>query len=1027
MSIAATCVKRPVFTTMLMTLLIVLGVFSFVRLGVDLMPNVDMPMVAVRTSLPGASPEEVETEITKKIEEAVNTVSGIDELRSTSTEGSSMVMVTFVLEKNGDVGAQEVRDKVSAILKRLPTGIDPPTVSRMDPSSRPVIRLVVSGQRNMLELTEIASKDIKESLDSINGVGEVSLDGGRARVINVVIDKNKLEQFNLAIGTIKSAIISQNMEVPIGRITQKTVEYGLRALGRVTGMQDFNSMIVAWVKNRPIMISDLGYAENSEEEPRSISRLDGRPSVSLTIKKQSGTNTVKVVDAVLAKVKTIQQKLPADIKIDIVGDQSRFIRGSIEEVEMHLVLGGLLASLVVLIFMGNLRATLIAAISIPTSIIATFTLMLYMNFTLNNMTLLGLALAVGIVIDDAIVVLENIFRVMHEKKLSPVQAAIEGTSEIALAVMATTLSLIVIFLPVAFMSGMIGRFFQSYGLTVAFAIAVSLLVAFTATPMLCSVLFKKTDKLEGDEKDELWINRVIKSGYGWLVRWSLDNKLIIILCTVFTLYLIYPLVNYIGKDFMPQDDTSEFQVNLTTPSEWSLGRVDKLFLEVEEKIKKLKGVRSLLTNIGGSDSGTVSKGEILVVVEDIKNRNYPMTDIMQKVRRIMADYKEIRTGVQISGGPGGMGGGGRNTKFNVSVSGPELDVLSRATDQMVEELKKIRGFVDPDTNADNTKPEFRIAINRQKMAEMGFQVSDLSTAMKTLIGGEKISRFKDGDEQYDIILRLMEKDRNIPELIKEIKLLNKAGKLIPISNFITIDSSVGPTRIERINRERQISLGADLDDKVKPLNEAIIDTKKIFNELNLPPGYRLNALGQAKIYGETMINFVMAFVLSFILMYIVLASQFESFLHPITILLTLPLSLPFAIISLLMTGETLNVFSILGLFMLFGIVKKNAILQIDYTNTLRERGMNIVEAIVQANVTRVRPIIMTTLTLIAGMLPIALGKGPGAASRASMAKVIIGGQFLCLLLTLLVVPVAYFLFDRASVSLKKRFGFDKEK
>ncbi len=1026
MSVAEVCVKRPVFTTMLMVLLIVLGVFSYTRLGVDLMPNVDMPMVAVRTNLPGAGPEEVETEITKKIEEAVNTVSGIDELRSTSTEGSSNVMVTFVLEKSGDVGAQEVRDKVSAVLKSLPTGIDPPTVSRMDPSAQPVITIVVSGQRNMLELTEIARKQIKESLDSINGVGEVSINGGRGRVINVVIDKNKLEQFNLSIGTVKSAIIAQNMEVPLGRITQKTVEYTLRALGRITGMPDFNSMIIKWVKNRPVLISDIGYAENSEEEPRSLSRLDGRSCVSLVVKKQSGTNTVKVVDAVLEKVKTIQKMLPIDIKLDIVGDQSRFIRGSIEEVEMHLVLGGLLASLVVLIFMGNLRATIIAAIAIPTSIIATFTIMLYMGFTLNNMTLLGLALAVGIVIDDAIVVLENIFRVMHEKHLSPVQAAIEGTSEIALAVMATTLSLMVIFLPVAFMSGMIGRFFQSYGLTVAFAIGVSLLIAFTATPMLCSVFFKKGEKLEGDESDELWINRMIKKGYGWLVRWSLDNKLIIILCTLFTLYLIYPLINYIGKDFMPQDDTSEFQVSMTTPSEWSLGRVDKLFLEVEEKIRKLKGVKSLLTNIGGSDSGAVSKGEILVVVEDIKNRDYPITDIMQNVRRTLADYKEIRLGVQVSGGGRGMGGGGRNTKLSVSVSGPELDILSSATDKMVEELKKIKGFVDPDTTADNSKPEFRIAIDRQKMAEMGFQISDLSTAMKTLIGGEKVSRFKEGDEQYDIILRLMEKDRNIPELIKNIKLQNKSGQIIPITNFIKIDSNVGPTRIERINRERQISLGADLDDKIKPLNEALADVKRVYEDLKLPMGYRLNSLGQAKIYSETMVNFIMAFGLSFILMYIVLASQFESFLHPITILLTLPLSLPFAIISLLMTGETLNVFSILGLFMLFGIVKKNAILQIDYTNTLRARGMEMIEAIVKANVTRVRPILMTTLTLIAGMLPIALGKGPGAASRASMAKVIIGGQFLCLLLTLLVVPVAYHIFERLSISIKKRYFKSEE-
>ena len=1026
MNVAQICVKRPVFTTMLMALLLVLGGFSFLKLGVDLMPNTDFPMVMIRTYLPGASPEEVETEITKRIEEAVNTVSGIDELRSTSSEGVSRVMVRFILEKNGDVGAQEIRDKISAIQRSLPYGTDPPIISKIDPSSQPVIKIAVSGERNMLELTELARKQIKESLETVYGVGDIEVSGARARVVNVFIDKNKLEQYNLSIAAVKTAFSTQNVEVPIGRITQIGLEYGLRALGRLYTMEDFNSLIISWVNNKPIVLSEIGYAENSEEEPRSLSRLNGKPSVSLVIRKQSGTNTVAVVDAILAKIEEVKKGLPDDIKLETIGDQSRFIRASIHEVEMHLIMGAFLASVIVFLFMGNLRATIIAAVSIPTSLIATFMLMHFMGFTLNNITLLGLALAVGIVIDDAIVVLENIFRIMQEKGLSPARAAVEGTSEIALAVSATTLSLIVIFVPVAFMSGMVGRIFQSYGLTVAFAIAISLFVAFTATPMLCSVLFKKHDKISHDDggSDELYINKILNKSYGYLVNWSLDNKLAVIIVAAFTIYMIMPLLNFIGKDFMPVDDTSEIEVSVTTPPDWTLERTDRIMAEIEEKIKKMRGVESILCTIGSSDSGSVTSGNLFVIIEDIKKRNYPIDDTVRSIRRMLSEYAELRCGVQVAAAR--MGVGGRNSKLNFSVTGPDLNMLDSATLKMKEELSKINGFIDVDTAMDNQKPEFRASIDRKKMAELGISVADLVGSLKTLIGGEKISRFKEGDEQFDIILRLYEKDRNIPDLVKEIKLINKAGKLIPIINFVKIDVGASPTRIERLNRERQFTINADLENN-KPLNVAMQDVYKVYDSLKMPIGYRLNFAGQAKIFSETINNFIIAFLLSVILMYIVLASQFESFLHPVTILLTLPLSIPFAIISLLALGETLNIYSIFGLFMLFGIVKKNAILQIDYTNTLRERGMQLRQAIVKANVTRLRPILMTTLTLIAGMLPIALGKGPGAASRASMAKVIIGGQFLCLLLTLLVVPVAYYLFDQAGVKLREKFSKPDEK
>lgn len=1025
MNIAEICVKRPVFTTMLMALMIVFGIFSYFNLGVDLLPDVDYPIVTIKAYMPGSSPDDMETEVAKQLEEAVNTISGIDMLRSVCTEGSVTVLIRFVMEKNGDIAVQEVRDKVNNILKDLPIGMAMPVISKIDPSAQPIMTVVVSGDRDMVELTEFTKKQIKESIETVYGVGEIEVNGAHERAINVFIDKNKLEQFNFAINEIKSSIIAQNLEIPLGKITQDFVEYGVRALGRLRNVKEFNSMIIKWINNYSIKLSNVGYAEDSEEEPRTLSRFNGIPSISLIIKKQAGTNTINVVDNVNKQISKLKKTLPVDIKIDIVADQSRFIRGSINEVELHLVLGGILASLIVFLFMGNLRATLIAAISIPISIIATFTLMQYMNFTLNNITLLGLVLSVGIVIDDAIVILENIFRTMNEKDIDPKTAAIEGTSEIYLAVMATTVSLIVIFLPVAFMAGMIGRMFQSYGITVAFAIAVSLVVSFTSTPMLCSIFFKKSLK---HEDSETFINKFLNAVYKKMVIWSLDNKLTIIVISIFVLYLIIPLGNLIGKDFMPQDDTSEIEVAIVTPPDWSLAKTNKIFKELENKIKQIKGVESLLTNIGSYDSGNVAQGKIYVTIEDITKRKYPLKQTMKKIRELLADYKEIKTGVQVGGitnvgSSGSATGGSRVTPFSISISGPDLDVIEKSVNKMVEELSKIKGFVDVESTGDLPKPEIRLEINRENMAELGFQVSDIVSVLKIMIGGEKISRFKENDQQYDIILRFNEKDRNIPELMKDIKIKNKSGILIPLSTFVSFERNISPARIERFNRERQIGVISDLDDTVISLNEALTRANKVFENLNLPPVYKINSFGQSRLMGETIYNFMLAFGLSFILMYIVLASQFESFLHPITILLTLPLSLPFALISLIIAGEPLNIYSIFGIFMLFGIVKKNAILQIDYTNTLIEKyGYKLRDAIITANVTRLRPILMTTFTLIAGMLPIALGQGPGAAARASMAKVIIGGQLLCLLLTLLVVPVAYYLFAVASEKLKAKFN-----
>jgi HAE1 family hydrophobic/amphiphilic exporter-1 len=1009
-------IRRPVFATMLTALLVVLGTFSYRDLGVDLYPNIELPVVTVTTNLKGASPEEIETQVTKPIEEMVNTVSGIEELRSVSLEGVSVITVTFALERKLADAAQDVRDKVATVLRLLPEGTDPPVVQKFDVESLATISLAVSGSRDLRDVTEIADKQIRPALETVDGVGAVLLVGGTKRAVNVWLDAERMDAYRISSAQVKAALQAENVEIPGGRVDRGRAEQVLRTMGRIEKVSDFNKLIVANMGGFPVTIGHLGVARDGIEEPRTLARLwtregsgeEPRLAVSLLIRKQSGTNTVKVVDRVKQRLEHIRSTLPRDIRIEVVSDQSVFVRASIGEVQLHLVLGALLASLVVLVFMRDWRSTIIAAVAIPASIVATFTLMRGMGFTLNNMTMLGLTLAVGVVIDDAIVVLENIFRHMEELKKKPLTAALEGLTEIALAVLATTFSLVVIFLPVAFMSGQVGRLFYSYGITVAFSILISLLISFTLTPMLSSRFLKIR---EGHAQSRAnWFYRGIDKSYGWLLRGSLNNRFLTVGLSLLMVAAAWPLYQVLGKDFLPPDDRSEFQLTVQTPEGSSLAGTDRYFQRVEQALRGLPEVRTVLTTIGDTESGSedVTKGTIYVGLVPHGQRQRDQLAVMQEVRRRLSALSGIQVAVNEIGD---IWGSRFQYAVNLDLQGPDLATLQAHSDVLMERMRRTGRYVDVDSSLSKRKPEVRVEILRQKAADLGVQAGDIANSLRAMVGGEKVSRYREGAEQYDVWIRLQEKHRRSKEVIAKLPVPSSRGGVVSLENVADLAETRAPLQIDHLNRQRVVTIVANLQGL--DLGRAIDELRSFAADLRMEPGYGVSFSGRGKLFAETGQNFAIAFFLSFIFMYMILASQFESFLHPITIMLSLPLSVPFSFLSLYLLRDTLNVYSILGLFMLFGIVKKNGILQIDYTNTLVARGMERGAAILEANHARLRPILMTTVTLIAGMIPIAFGTGPGAASRASMANVIIGGQALSLVISLLIVPVAYSLFEDA--------------
>jgi HAE1 family hydrophobic/amphiphilic exporter-1 len=1002
MKFAEICVRHPVFTVMLIAFLVTLGVFSYRGLAVDLFPKADPATINVQVALPGATPDEMVSGVVLPLEDAISSVSGIDEISVYATEGKADITCTFVLERDIEGAAQDVREKVSAAINRLPRDTLPPVITKEDPQSDPIMTILVSGPLSLRELTEIADKQVQRAIQRVDGVGSVELNGGQARQIRVLLDAQKLASHNFTVLDVREALQRENIEAPGGRMINGPQELGLRTLGRVSSADQFAEVMLGTRGGVPIRMRDVARVEDGAAELRTWSALfrqggPGKDVVAIQVLRQSGANTVKVADNVRALVGELNAQLPPGVQLLVVHDISDFIKASVHSLIEHLILGSILASAVVWIFIRNWRAVLIAAVAIPASIISTFTLMKGMDFSLNNITLLALTLAVGIVIDDAIIVLENIFRFMEEKGRDRFDAAIEATKEIGLAVMATTLSLIIIFLPIAFMTGYARKYVNSFGWTMAMAILVSLLVAFTLTPMMSSRMLK----LDGREKEahtKGFLHRV-ETSYLQMLRWSLAHRGAIVVICVVTFLSTFGLYHLVGRDWIPTDDQSELQSSFTLPEGTSLAKTTLLATEIAQRVSAMPEVAFVQT----STHGPTNHAHLFIGLVPRGQRKFTHQQMATRVRGILGTYHNLTYNVRL---PSVLGG---EIYFPISavIRGPDLNQLAETSKKVADRMRQYPDLVDINPSLNLNTPELQVKVDRQRAADIGVRMTDISDAVRLFYSGEdEITRFKEGSEQYPVTMQLLPEQRDNPDVLNRMMVPSSKLGQVRLESVATIGRGFGPATLWRYNREFQVSVYANVASGY-PLDLAAAHTVGSIKEVGLPSGYSYLFSGQVKVLEETTWNLLLAMLLASVFMYMVLAAQFESFSYPFIIMLTLPLSVPFALFSLWITGRALSLWSALGMFLLLGIVKKNGILQVDYTNRLVARGMPVYDAILEANRVRLRPILMTTLSIIAGLIPVAIGIGAGSEQRASIAVTIIGGQTLCLLLTLLVVPVGY--------------------
>ncbi|HKW01562.1 MAG TPA: efflux RND transporter permease subunit [Vicinamibacterales bacterium] len=1003
------CVRRPVFTTMLVVLLVVMGVFSFRDLSVDLLPKADPATVAVTLTLPGASPEELNSAVAEPAEQSLSSIAGIDEMNTTIREGNARIVLKFVLERDINDAAQDVREKVAQAIKDLPPELLPPVITKVDPDSDPVISFAVSGPLPIRVLTEIADKRIRRAIETADGVGEVTISGGRAREIHVVLDIAKLNAHGLTVGAVRDAIVAENVEIPGGYIEQGDAELTLRTLGRIESTEQFANIVVANAGRTPIRLRDVASVEDTTEEARTGAFFDGNRSLIMDVRRQSGQNTVEVIAAVKKKMDEVRRGLPQDVTVTPTHDDSNFIHASIASLEEHLVAGSLLASLVILIFIRNLRVVAVASLAIPASLIASFALIRAAGFTLNSMTLLGLTLAVGIVIDDAIVVLENIFRHMEEENAPPFQAAITGTKEVTLAVVATSVSLIVIFLPVAFMTGYTQRFIYPFGFTMAFAVMVSLLVSLTLTPMLSARVVRTDGRVH--RHGEGVFGRVDAFYRRWL-EWSLDHRAAVVAVSVVVFASTFVLSRMIGRSFLPNEDMGEFQLVIDTPEGTSLQGMEKAVLDLTPKLLAVPGVAHVLPTI----FERVNHSHIQITLKPVGERKSQEV-VAQGVRQVMTAYPSYKPTIVMRSPIGG----GETAAYPIQVNlvGPDLRKLSGYALRLLTDVQAMPAISDSKAVVNLSNPELRVAVDRQRAADLGVRVGDLARALRLMVSGEdEISSYREAGERYPVTIRVREDQRSDPNTIGGLMVPSSAGPPVRVDNVARLERGFGPTIIQRFNRQFSMAIFADVKPG-HPLDGALREIGADANALDLAPGYGFKFTGQAKLLDETTNNMVLALALASVFIYIVLAMQFESFVQPLVIMTALPLSVPFALLTLWLTGRVLNLWSALGVLLLLGIVKKNSILQVDYTNVLRRQGMPLREALVQASETRLRPILMTTAAIVAGLIPTVLGVGAGATQRADIAVTIVGGQTLCLFLTLLLVPVSYSLAEDAVTWIKQ--------
>lgn len=1025
MKLADISIKRPVFTTMIIMAILVLGLFSFIKLNVDLFPNIDIPYVTITTVLPGAGPEQVETDVTKIIEDAVNPIAGVDHISSTSQEGVSIVIIQFKLEMQGEIASQEVREKVAAVRSQLPDDVKEPVIQRLDPSSQPILTLTVSGQRTEKELTTYTKEVIQKRLENIPGVGSVTLVGGAEREILVSVDAERLQACDLSIQDVIQSVSNANVEIPGGTIIRGENQFILRTMGKFTKVSQFEDIIVSSPGGQNIYLSDIASVKDTTEEKTSITRLNGKLAVGLDIRKQSGSNTVQVAESVVKELNKLRNEIPKDFNITVARDNSVFIKNSINDVLFNLLYGALLAVIVIYFFLANLRATIISAFALPTSIIGSFILMYALGFTLNMMSLLALSLAVGLLIDDAIVVIENIYRHMSEGE-SPLEAAKSATEEIGLAVMAVTLTLVAVFVPVAFMPGIVGRFFYEFGLTVTIAVLISLFVAFSLTPMLSSRWLKREDESlskEGNliERTLFYFNHFFEwlSGkYRTSLNWSLGHRKIIVFGSIAVFIFSFFLMGFLGSEFFPSQDQGEFTITIHAAPGSSLEKTNQIAEQIESMVKNKPGIVNILTTIGAGND-PVNKGNILVKLVSKKDRDYSIFEFMDELRSKI----HIPSANISFGGQNGPGGGQKPVTF--STRGEDLTLLENYADKVERIVETTPGAVDVESSLESSKPEVRVTIERQKASALGVDPTSIATALRAMVDGVDATKFQEGGEQYNVRVKVKETNRNtisgVANLTIKSKNKSSSGKtvLIPLDAVSFINRGTGPSQINRYDRQREIKIDANLSGGAL-LGEVLSDAQKRISKIIAAPGYTIEVTGSGQLQSESFGNILISLALAIIFVYLVLASQFESTVYPFSIMLSLPMAIIGAVVALLVFGSSMSVMSMIGIIMLMGLVTKNGILLVDYINVLRGRGMQRWDAALQAGQTRLRPILMTTFAMIFGMIPVAFSFGEGSEFRSPMGQAVIGGLITSTLLTLFIVPVVYTIFD--DISFVKLFN-----
>ncbi len=1006
------CIERPILTLMLTLSLLVFGALGYAQLGVDQMPNMEFPVVTVTAQLEGAGPEVMEEDVTEVLEEHINAIGGLRTLSSTTFHGVSVIRVEFDLERDLDQATQDVRDKVARARFNLPKELEPPVVDKINMANRPILWIPLNSDRPPVEVTEYLKYTVKPYLETIDGVASTELFGRRERAIRIWVDGDELRARGLSTNDIVAAVQREHVESPGGRLESRSIEYSLKTDAEFETIEDLSNLIVAHVDGADVRLRDVARVEDGAEDRRFLARFNGGAGAGIGVLKQSQANTVEIADEVRVRIEEIKKFLPVGISFpewEGVMDFSQSIRASVAETQFAMIFGAVLATLVVLVFLRRARPTFVVAAAIPLSLIAAFGVMWLADATLNIMTLLALALAVGVVIDDSIVVLENIER-HREAGESPREAASKGTKQIAFAATAATLSIAVVFLPVVFVKGLVGSFLGEFGITVGAAVLFSLFVALTLTPMLAARMPPPRAHAQGGVYD--WLERgfrVVERTYRRLLDWSLRHKATVLAVAAASFVLALGLGSRLGAEFFPPSDEGRIFVMMETPPGTNLdGTLERLML-AEEWMLGQPEIVGLFAGVGVSGPGgpgSVNNAIFVAILSPQEERERSSQQLMKDARHALGNIPGLDVRIF---DPSQFFGGGGHGEFEFNIRGSiELDELDALSDRFIRELEKRRGFVDLTKTLKLGLPELRVIPDREKAAALGVDARSIATVVQASIGGMDIGKFKDAGRRYDIRMRLEADERADPEAIGRLYVRSSSGGVVELRNLIAVKTGAAPSKIERQNRLRSVTVAANLEDL--PVAAAIQQVSEL-GERILPEGVNISFAGSAQAFQESVTQFGLAMALAILVIYMLLAAQFESLLHPLTVMLALPLSMLGALGGLWAAGMTINLFSLIGIILLFGLVTKNSILLVDFANQLRREGMDKVEAMRTAAPIRMRPVLMTAFSMIFGVLPAAIGVGPGSESRRPMAVATAAGMFSSTLLTLLVVPVFYVVLD----------------